>query len=47
MRKVLVLLMISALVGCATGDRISKLKTGMLEDRAAHIMGEPDRVEKR
>jgi hypothetical protein len=47
MRKVLILSIILALIGCATGDRISKLKTGMLEDRAAHIMGEPDRVEKR
>jgi hypothetical protein len=47
MRKVLILSIILALIGCATGDRISRLKTGMLEDRAANIMGEPDRVEKR
>ncbi len=47
MRKVLILSIILALIGCATGDRISKLKTGMLEDRAAHIMGKPDWVEKR
>ena len=47
MRKVLVLLMISALVGCATGDRMSRLRKGMLEGRATNIMGEPDWVEKR
>jgi len=47
MKKVLILSIILALIGCATGDKISKLKTGMLEDRAANIMGEPDRVEKR
>jgi hypothetical protein len=48
MRKVLVLLMIAALVGCASaGDRISRLEKGMLEDRATSIMGKPDRVEKR
>jgi hypothetical protein len=47
MRKVLVLLMISALVGCTTGHRISKLKNGMGEDEAAKIMGKPDLVEER
>jgi hypothetical protein len=47
MRKVLIFSIILALIGCATGDRISKLKTGMLEDRATNIMGEPDRVEQR
>ena len=47
MRRVLVLFMISALVGCATGDKISKLQEGMLEDRVTSIMGKPDRVEKR
>jgi hypothetical protein len=47
MRKVLVLLMISALVGCATGDKISRLKEGMSEDRATKIMGKPDWVKKR
>ncbi len=47
MRKVLVLFLIIALVGCATGDKISKLQKGMLEDRATSIMGKPDRVEKR
>jgi hypothetical protein len=46
MRKVLVLFMISALIGCATAD-ISRLQKGMLEDRATSIMGKPDRVEKR
>jgi hypothetical protein len=47
MRKVFFLLMISALIGCATGDRISKLKNGMGEDEAAKIMGKPDQVEER
>lgn len=47
MRKVLVLLMISALVGCATGDRVLRLKKGMSEYRATKIMGKPDWVEKR
>jgi hypothetical protein len=47
MRKVLVLFMISALVGCATGDRIAKLKNGMGQDEAAKIMGKPDQVEER
>jgi hypothetical protein len=47
MRKVLIFSIILALIGCATGDRISKLKTGMLEDRATNIMGEPDRIEQR
>ena len=47
MRKVLVFLMISALVGCTTGHRISKLKNGMGEDEAAKIMGKPDIVEER
>jgi hypothetical protein len=47
MRKVLIPLIIITLIGCATGDRISKLRTGMLEDRATNIMGEPDRIEKR
>jgi hypothetical protein len=47
MRKVLVLLMISAFVGCATGDRFCRLQKGMLEGRAFKIMGKPDRVEKR
>ena len=47
MRKVLVLFLIIALVGCATGDKISKLQKGMLEDSATSIMGKPDWVEKR
>jgi hypothetical protein len=47
MRKVLVLLMISALVGCATGDRFYRLQKGMVEGRATNIMGKPDWVEKR
>jgi len=47
MRKVLVLLIISALVGCATGDKFNRLRKGMVEDRATNIMGEPDWVEKR
>jgi hypothetical protein len=47
MRKVLVLLMISALIGCATGDNFHRLRIGMVEDRAINIMGEPDWVEKR
>ncbi len=46
MRKALVLFLIIALVGCATGD-LSRLQKGMLEDRATSIMGKPDRVEKR
>jgi hypothetical protein len=47
MRKVLVFFMIIALVGCATGDRVLRLKKGMSEYRATKIMGEPDWVEKR
>jgi len=47
MRKVLVLFIISTLVGCATGDRISRLRKNMVEGRATNIMGEPDWVEKR
>jgi hypothetical protein len=47
MRKVLVLLMISAFVGCATGDKFARLQKGMVEDKATSIMGEPDWVEKR
>lgn len=47
MRKILVLLMISTLVGCSTGYRISRLKNGMGEDEAAKIMGKPDLVEER
>ena len=47
MRKVTVLFLIIALVGCTTGYKISKLQKGMLEDRATSIMGKPDRVEKR
>ena len=46
MRKVLFFMLI-AFVGCATGDKISKLQKGMLEDKATSIMGKPDRVEKR
>jgi hypothetical protein len=48
MRKVLVLFMMSALVGCAFGDRVLlRLKKGMSEYRATKILGEPDWVEKR
>ena len=47
MRKVLVLLMISALVECTTGHKISKLKNGMRQDEAIKIMGKPDQVEER
>jgi len=47
MRKILVLLIISSLVGCATGDRISRLRKYMVEGRATNIMGKPDWVEKR
>ena len=47
MRKVLVLIMMSALFGCATGDKFHRLQIGMVEDRATNIMGEPDWVENR
>jgi hypothetical protein len=47
MRKVLILSIILALIGCATGHRFSRLKEGISEDRATNIMGEPDWVEKR
>jgi hypothetical protein len=47
MRKILILLMILALVGCSTGYKISKLKNGMGEDEATKIMGKPDLVEER
>ena len=47
MRKILVLLMISALVGCTTGDKFYRLRKGMAEDRATNYMGEPDWVAKR
>jgi hypothetical protein len=47
MRKVLTLLSIIALIGCATGDKISRLKNGMSEGRATNIMGKPDWVKKR
>ncbi len=47
MRKVLIPLIIIALIGCATGDRVLRLKKGMSEYRATKIMGKPDWVEKR
>jgi len=47
MRKVLFLFTIIALIGCATGDRVLRLKKGMSEYRATKIMGKPDWVEKR
>ena len=39
--------MMSALVGCATGDRVLRLKKGMSEYRATKIMGKPDWVQNR
>ncbi|MDH3898273.1 MAG: hypothetical protein OEV18_12875 [Deltaproteobacteria bacterium] len=47
MRKILVLFILLAFIGCATGDRFRRLQKGMVEDRATNIMGEPDWVEKR
>jgi len=47
MRKILVLFLLLAFTGCATGDRFRRLQKGMVEDRATNIMGEPDWVEKR
>ena len=47
MRKVLILSIITALIGCATGDKFHRLHKGMVEERATNIMGEPDWVEKR
>ena len=39
--------MMSALVGCATGDKALRLRKGMSEYRATKIMGKPDWVQKR
>lgn len=42
MRKIIVLIIIGCLAGCATGEKMSRLKEGMTKTEVIDVLGDPD-----
>lgn len=42
MKKIIVLIIIACLAGCATGEKMSRLKEGMTKTEVIDVLGDPD-----